>query len=131
MKHTLKNLTERLRNFIARFRRKVNAVSLLQPGDIQIIGRELAIRWSNNEETYIPLEKLRRACPCAACAGEQDLTGPTYKPIVTYNEKSFTLTALDRVGGYALQPRWEDGHNSGLYSWSYLQALAQQQKIPS
>ena len=99
--------------------------------DIQIIGRELAIRWANGGESYLTLEKMRRACPCAACAGEQDLTGPMYKPVVTYTEKSFNLTGLERVGGYALQPLWEDGHSSGLYSWSYIQALTQQQSSKS
>jgi DUF971 family protein len=27
------------------------------------------------------------------------------------------------VGGYALQPFWADGHQTGLYSWKYLRAL--------
>ena len=36
----------------------------MKPLDIQPIGHELAIRWEDGSESYIPLEKLRRACPC-------------------------------------------------------------------
>jgi DUF971 family protein len=28
------------------------------------------------------------------------------------------------VGGYALRPRWKDGHETGIYSFSYLRELA-------
>ncbi|MDD5262040.1 MAG: DUF971 domain-containing protein [Methylacidiphilales bacterium] len=97
-----------------------------QPRDIQIIGCELAIRWSDGHESFFPLDKLRRACPCAACSGEPDVTGKVFKPSVQYNEKSFDVTALDFVGGYAIQPRWADGHSTGLYSWSYLLNLEKQ-----
>ena len=47
----------------------------LSPSNIQIIGQELAIAWNDGEETYLPLEKLRRACPCATCSGEPDAMG--------------------------------------------------------
>ncbi|HTA95201.1 MAG TPA: gamma-butyrobetaine hydroxylase-like domain-containing protein, partial [Verrucomicrobiae bacterium] len=40
------------------------------PADIQQIGNELAVRWGDGGESFILLEKLRRACPCAGCKGE-------------------------------------------------------------
>ena len=45
----------------------------LEPTNIQQIGNELAIHWSDGVESYFGLELLRRACPCAACGGEPDL----------------------------------------------------------
>lgn len=96
---------------------------LTQPTNIQVIGSELAIVWSNGEESYFNLEAMRRACPCAVCSGEPDVTGQVVKPRVTYNDKSFFIRKLDIVGGYALQPTWLDGHSTGLYSWQYLQRL--------
>lgn len=96
---------------------------LIQPQDIQVIGQELAIVWNDGHESYFPLEPLRRACPCAVCAGEPDVTGQIVRPRVTYNDKSFTIRNLQVVGGYALQPTWSDGHSTGLYSWLYLQRL--------
>jgi DUF971 family protein len=96
----------------------------LTPTNVQLVGNELAIRWNDETESYFPLEFLRRACPCAACGGEPDVLGNIMRPNVTYNESSFLLTGWQLIGGYALQPQWGDGHNTGLYSFQYLQRLA-------
>ena len=97
----------------------------LAPTNIQQIGNELAIQWNDNAESYLNLEVLRRACPCAACGGEPDVLGKVVRPNVTYSPKSFQLTGFDIVGGYALQPRWADGHSTGIYSFTYLRRLGQ------
>ncbi len=96
----------------------------IEPANIQQIGNELAIQWSDGGESYFDLEKLRRACPCAACGGEPDVLGRVARPQVTYNDDSFRLANFQIVGGYALQPRWGDGHNTGLYSYQYLRRLS-------
>ncbi|PYJ71167.1 MAG: hypothetical protein DME75_07895, partial [Verrucomicrobia bacterium] len=44
---------------------------------------------------------------------------------VSYADKSFRLTGFDLVGGYALQPRWADGHSTGIYSFTYLRRLGE------
>jgi len=97
----------------------------LEPTNIQQIGDELAIAWNDGTESFFKLEMLRRACPCAACGGEPDVLGNVSGPDVTYTDQSFQLVGFDLVGGYALQPRWEDGHRSGIYSFTYLRRLAQ------
>jgi len=38
-------------------------------------------------------------------------------------KRSYQITGLERVGNYALQPMWDDGHHSGLYTWEYLRRL--------
>jgi DUF971 family protein len=95
----------------------------LRPENIQAIGDELAIRWSDGIETFIPLEKLRRACPCAGCGGEPDVMGQVIRPEVTYSATSFRLRGYHLVGGYGIQPTWEDGHATGIYSFTYLRDL--------
>lgn len=97
----------------------------LEPTNIQPIGDELAIVWSDGTESFFKLEMLRRACPCAACGGEPDVLGNISRPNVSYTEQSFQLTRFDLVGGYALQPHWADGHNTGIYSFTYLRRLGQ------
>jgi DUF971 family protein len=98
----------------------------MQPLDIQHIGDELAIRWDDNTETYIPLEKLRRACPCATCQGEADITGHVHKgPEQPLTPQSFKLSGIGRIGTYAIQLFWADGHSTGIYSWDYLKRVAQ------
>ena len=96
----------------------------LEPTNIQQIGNELAIQWNDGTESYFDLQFLRRACPCAACGGEPDVLGNIARPNVSYALRSFELAGFDIVGGYALQPRWHDGHNTGIYSFQYLRRLA-------
>ena len=97
----------------------------LKVQDVQIIGAELAIKWADGGESFLPLEKLRRACPCAGCCGERDIMGNLYKgPDISLTKQSFQLTGLHRIGTYALQLAWADGHNSGIYSYDYLRKLA-------
>jgi DUF971 family protein len=95
----------------------------LAPTNIQQIGNELAIQWSDGGESYLNLELLRRACPCAACGGEPDVLGNVLRPEVSHTDASFQLDSFVVVGGYALQPRWHDGHNTGIYSFQYLRRL--------
>ena len=96
----------------------------LTPTSIQPIGSELAIAWSDGAESYLPLDALRRACPCAACGGEPDVLGHVVRPQVAYTPQSFILQGVAVVGGYALQPAWADGHGTGLYTFPYLRRLA-------
>ena len=97
----------------------------LEPTNIQQIGDELAISWNDGVESFLKLELLRRACPCAACGGEPDVLGKIVRPLVKYTDESFELVGFDLVGGYALQPRWKDGHSTGIYSFTYIRRLAQ------
>ena len=97
----------------------------LEPTNIQQIGNELAIQWNDGTESYLDLQFLRRACPCAACGGEPDVLGNIMRPNVSYSENSFDLVGFEIVGGYAIQPRWADGHSTGIYSFQYLRRLSQ------
>ena len=95
----------------------------LRPDNVQQIGNELAIAWSDGSESFLPFELLRRACPCAACGGEPDVLGNIDRPEVYYTADSFVLRGWQIVGGYALQPTWGDGHGTGLYTFPFLQRL--------
>jgi DUF971 family protein len=45
------------------------------------------------------------------------------RPEVRYGTASFDLVSWQTVGGYAIQPRWGDGHNTGLYSYACLRRM--------
>ena len=97
----------------------------MRPVDIQQIGNELAVKWDDGGEDFIPLEKLRRDCPCADCKGEVDIMGNVYKnPDKVLASKAFDLVRIVSVGGYAIQPVWADGHSTGIYSFDYLKRVA-------
>ncbi len=98
----------------------------MRPTNVQQIGNELAVKWDDGSESFIALESLRRACPCAGCKGEMDVMGNLYKgPEKPLRPESFQLRGVAHVGGYAIQPQWADGHSTGLYSFDYLRSIAQ------
>jgi len=95
----------------------------LQLKAVAPFGSELAISWSDGVEQFLPLEKLRRACPCAVCNGEPDVMGRGDAPARNYKANSFELKGYDFVGGYGLNLKWADGHSTGIYSYSLLRSL--------
>jgi DUF971 family protein len=99
----------------------------VHPADIQQIGGELAIKWDDGGESFIPIESLRRHCPCAGCQGERDIMGNLYKsPDQLLTQQAFQLIRIVNVGAYAIQPIWADGHATGIFSFDYLRRLADQ-----
>jgi DUF971 family protein len=97
----------------------------MRPADLQQIGGELAIKWPDGGESFIPLEKLRRACPCAGCQGETDIMGNLHKnPAQPLTAAAFELKQITSVGGYGIQPAWADGHTTGIFSFEYLKQVA-------
>lgn len=82
------------------------------------------IQWSDNHDCVFPLDGLRRACPCAGCQGHEkmhELPDP----------EIFQLPALMRwenvkvevAGSVGLRLTWDDGHNSGIFTWERLRAM--------
>lgn len=99
------------------------------PSNVLIIGSELAVVWADGREDYLSLEGLRRACPCAQCKGERDLLGNVYRgPRRPLTEASFKPIAHRRVGAYALQLDWADGHNDGIYTFESLRRMGEEAK---
>ena len=92
---------------------------------LESIGNELALAWNDDTESFLRWELLRRACPCASCGGEPDVLGYLVRPEVAYTDGSFQLVGWEWVGGYAIQPRWGDGHRTGIFSYAYLRRLAE------
>ena len=97
----------------------------MRPVDIQPIGEELAVKWDDGSESFVPLERLRRCCPCAGCKGEVDIMGNLYKGTEKkLGPAAFKLLRVVNVGSYAIQPIWGDQHATGLYSFDYLRHVA-------
>lgn len=94
------------------------------PTNIQIIGREVAIVWSDGTETYYDFEKLRAASPSAANLGERDILGNQYGGNGPKLFPGIQVLGWEIVGNYALRFMFSDGHGTGLYSYDYLRKLA-------
>ena len=52
--------------------------------------------------------------------------GPGQETLQT-GKSSVSIAGIEQVGHYAVQISFDDGHDSGLYSWQYLRDLAEQQ----
>ena len=96
---------------------------MAKPTNIQLIGSELCILWDDGSESYFEAEFLRKKSPSAQNIGEKDIFGNQYGGTGPKEFPGVTILSWDIVGIYALRPTFSDGHNSGLYSWDYLQSL--------
>ncbi len=86
----------------------------------------LEISWSDGTTCKYPLAHLREACPCVECRGGHANMGRDHDPdniLQLKPKQSYAIDRLDMVGNYALQPTWDDGHRTGIYSWDYLRRL--------
>src|SRR5882724_5593550 len=83
----------------------------------------LRITWADDRQCSYRAAALRRSCPCAQCVNEW--TGERMlKPDSIAEETE--IRDLSIVGRYALNFRWSDGHETGIYSFRYLRDLCEQ-----
>lgn len=81
---------------------------------------EVSIRWSDETETRYTAAQLRRACPCASCINEW-----TGEKILDAGQiaDDLTFSTISIVGRYALNFRFSDGHETGIFSFKYLREM--------
>ena len=92
--------------------------------DLLLMDTELAVKWNDEKESFIPLKLLRDQCPCAFCSGEKDVLGNVYKgPEKKLQESAYTAINMEKVGHYALRIFWGDHHSDGLYTYAMLRKL--------
>lgn len=85
----------------------------------------LRIVWDDGLETEFHVAALRRACPCAGCVDEW--TGKrTLDPLAVLD--TVRPLRIEPVGRYAIRITWSDGHDTGIYSFEYLRALAEKDR---
>ena len=88
----------------------------------------VSITWSDDRHCRYWAAELRRACPCAQCVNEW--TGERMLKAESISE-SIELRDISIVGRYALNFRWSDGHETGIYSFRYLRELCETQDAES
>ncbi|AQA17501.1 1-(5-phosphoribosyl)-5-((5-phosphoribosylamino)methylideneamino)imidazole-4-carboxamide isomerase [Halioglobus japonicus] len=80
--------------------------------------RELELSYPGGESFRLSCEFLRVMSPSAEVKGH----GPGQE-VLQVGKLNVAITAIRPVGNYALQLVFDDGHDSGLYSWDYLHTL--------
>jgi DUF971 family protein len=84
--------------------------------------RVLEIGFDDGSEFRIPFELMRVYSPSAEVQGH----GPGQEVLQT-GKREVVITDLATVGHYAVQPRFSDGHDTGIFSWDYLYHLGRDQ----
>lgn len=88
----------------------------------------LSMVWDDGHEGMYTLEGLRKNCPCATCRSAR--ASKEKNPLKVLSPKEvlpdhLQLVEAETVGRYAIQFRWNDGHDTGIYSFDYLRELCQ------
>lgn len=89
----------------------------------------MIIDWSDGHKSEYPIEYLRDECPCATCTGahgtapqRSSYSNPKASPFQMYRPK-LRMEGIEEVGAYAVRIRWNDGHNTGIYSFDHLRRI--------
>ena len=83
----------------------------------------LTVAFDSGEQFVLPAEYLRVESPSAEVQGH----GTAQKQIVTGKE-NIRISTLEPIGNYAVRIRFDDGHDTGLFSWDYLHELGREQQ---
>jgi DUF971 family protein len=97
--------------------------------------RGVTIDWSDGHKSEFTNEYLRDECPCATCTGahgtepqrsnyaaEAGAAAPAANPFQMFKPK-LRMDSIEEVGSYAIRIYWNDGHNSGIYSFDHLRSI--------
>lgn len=85
--------------------------------------RTLEIDWDDGAVHLLPCELLRVYSPSAEVRGHS----PEQAKLVT-GKRRVGISRLEQVGSYALRPHFDDGHDTGLYTWELLRDLGERRE---
>jgi len=86
------------------------------------VSRVLELSYEDGRRFRLPFELMRVYSPSAEVRGH----GPGQETLQT-GKSQVTIEAIEPVGHYAIQPKFSDGHYTGIFSWDYLYWLGDQQ----
>ncbi|HDZ56806.1 MAG TPA: DUF971 domain-containing protein [Pseudomonas xinjiangensis] len=94
------------------------------PTDIKLhkTSRTLTLSYVDGRSYTLSAEYLRVHSPSAEVRGHGT-------PVLQTGKLHVALTDVEPTGNYALKLVFDDGHDTGLYSWDYLYELATEQEI--
>lgn len=94
-----------------------------RPSDIRIRkqSRLLVLSYNDGEILELPFELLRVYSPSAEVRGHG--AGPG---TLQTGKRDVLVTGAEMVGNYAIKLSFSDGHDSGLFTWAYLQELGRE-----
>lgn len=86
--------------------------------------RLLEISFDDGSRFELPFEYLRVYSPSAEVRGH----GPGQETL-QLGKDQVRITAVEPVGHYAIKLVFDDGHDTGLYTWAYLRELGEEHEV--
>ncbi len=86
--------------------------------------RVLRLDYEDDKTFDFSFEFLRVYSPSAEVKGH----GPG-DAVLQLDKEDVDIIAIEPVGNYAIKIRFDDGHDTGLYSWQYLYELGQNREM--
>ncbi len=85
----------------------------------------LRIEWKDGHYSEFGLDYLRQRCPCATCTGAHGAKPAAPAPANPFQmyKPALKIDAIEPVGAYAIQIKWNDGHDDGIYSYEHLRGI--------
>ncbi len=83
------------------------------------------IDWKDGHHSEYALQYLRDHCPCATCTGAHGTppaAAQSSNPLQLY-KPTLKIESIEPVGNYAIRIHWNDGHNTGIYSYEYFRRI--------
>ena len=95
-----------------------------QPTEITLHqqSRELEIAFADGLRSSLPFEFLRVNSPSAEVRGHG-----IGQEVLQIGKRNVNVLNIEPVGSYAIKIDFDDGHDTGLYSWEYLRHLGEHQ----
>jgi DUF971 family protein len=84
----------------------------------------LEVAFDDGVRYRLPCEYLRVESPSAEVQGH----GPGQRVLVP-GKRHVNIAAIEPIGNYAVVLRFDDGHDTGIYSWTLLRSLGEQQDV--
>jgi DUF971 family protein len=97
---------------------------MLAPVEIRVrrASRRLEIDFEGGQAFTYPAEYLRVESPSA------EVQGHTAKDkVLVFGKAEVGISTVDPIGHYAIRIHFDDGHDTGIFTWAYLLTLGQEQ----
>jgi DUF971 family protein len=82
----------------------------------------MMIAWNDGKQFIVPYFEIRFHCPCAGCVDEHTGQRTLDRASVSASTRA---VGVELVGRYALQIRWSDGHDTGMFHFERLRQLCE------
>jgi len=80
--------------------------------------QSVTVTYDDGVRLELPLIDLRGVCPCATCRGQRERGIEPWSP--RPGRETPTIVDASLVGAWGLSIQWDDGHDTGIYSWDGL-----------